>query len=97
MAKGYWVVHLDVTDPEGYEAYREANALPISKYGGVFLVRGGQSTVVEGALRNRTVVIEFGSYETALACYNSAEYAEAKSLREGRSVSDFVIVEGYDG
>ena len=30
MAKGYWVVFADVTDPEGYKAYQAANAKPIA-------------------------------------------------------------------
>ncbi|SLN16974.1 hypothetical protein PSA7680_00525 [Pseudoruegeria aquimaris] len=97
MPKGYWIAQMDVTDAEGYEAYRRANALAFSKYGGRFLVRGGASTPAEGTPRSRTVVIEFGSYETALACYHSPEYAEAKALREGRSVGELVIVEGYEG
>lgn len=97
MAKGYWIAQMDVTDPEGYDAYRKAVALPLSKYGGRFLVRGGALNVVEGDLPKRAVVIEFGDYETALACYNSPEYQAAKALRESASVGMLSIVEGYDG
>jgi uncharacterized protein (DUF1330 family) len=43
------------------------------------------------------VVIEFKDYATAKACYDSAEYREAMKFREGASVGDLVIVEGYDG
>ena len=39
MAKGYWIAHLDVTDPEGYKEYQAANAVAFRKYGGRFLVR----------------------------------------------------------
>jgi hypothetical protein len=42
MAKGYWVAHVDVKDPEGYKAYVAANAKAFSKYGARFLVRGGR-------------------------------------------------------
>ena len=28
MAKGYWVVNVDVTDMNGYKAYMAANAVP---------------------------------------------------------------------
>ncbi len=45
MAKGYWVVHVDVTDPEGYQQYVKANAAAFAKYGARFLVRGGQHVV----------------------------------------------------
>ena len=97
MAKGYWIAHVDVSDPEAYKAYVAANAVAFSKYGGRFLVRGGKSEVFEGKLRARHVVIEFDSYEKALACYRSPEYAAALKLRQTVSVGDFVVIEGYDG
>ena len=40
MAKGYWIGHIDVSNPEGYKAYVAANAEPLRKYGARFLVRG---------------------------------------------------------
>lgn len=97
MAKGYWIVHVDVTDPEAYEAYRTANAVAFAKYGGTFLVRGGESEQPEGGLRSRTVIVEFGDYATARACYNSPEYQAAKEKRTPVSACDFVIVEGVAG
>jgi uncharacterized protein (DUF1330 family) len=97
MAKAYWVVQIDVTDPEAYKGYVQANAVPLGKFGGRFLVRGGQREVVEGQSRSRLVVIEFKDYATALDCYRSPEYAEAKALRRDAAVADFVIVEGYEG
>jgi uncharacterized protein (DUF1330 family) len=97
MAKGYWVVFGDVTDAEGYKAYVAANAVPFAKYGARFLVRGGQAERPEGAPRSRVVVLEFPSYEAALACYHSPEYAAVLALREGKALIDLAIVEGYDG
>ena len=97
MAKGYWVGHVTVTDPEAYKAYVAANAKAFSKYGARFLVRGGQYASVEGMARQRHVVIEFPSYEAALACYRSPEYQEALRLREPASEADIIVVEGYDG
>ena len=41
MAKGYWIPHLDVSDPEGYKAYMAATPQAHHKYGGRALVRGG--------------------------------------------------------
>lgn len=96
MPKGYWVAHVDVDDPDAYEKYRAANAAPFAEYGGRFLVRGGRQEVMEGAARKRTVVIEFDSYETAMACYTSAGYQAAKALRDPVSTGDLLIVEGYD-
>ena len=53
--------------------------------------------MVEGKLRSRVVVIEFPSFEAALACYRSPEYSAAKKLREHASVADIVVLESYDG
>ncbi len=94
MAKGYWVAHVTVTDPDNYPKYVAANAAAFEKYGARFLVRGGRFEAPEGAARERHVVIEFDSYEQALACYHSPEYAEAARLREAYADSDLVIVEG---
>ncbi|EEX10271.1 conserved hypothetical protein [Ruegeria lacuscaerulensis ITI-1157] len=97
MAKGYWVAHVDVNDMDAYKDYIAANAEPFAAYGARFLVRGGQRQVKEGAARARTVVIEFPSYEDALACYESPGYQKAKALRDPVSLGDLVIIEGYDG
>jgi uncharacterized protein (DUF1330 family) len=93
--KGYWIAHVDITDPEGYKAYQAANAKPFGMYGGRFLVRGGRMEVKEGKVRARTVVMEFPSYEAALACYRSPEYQAAKALRQGKGEIDLIINDGY--
>jgi uncharacterized protein (DUF1330 family) len=97
MAKGYWIVRGEVTDPEAYKAYVAANAAAFHKFGARFLVRGGKHEVVEGAGRSRNVVIEFADYASALACYHSAEYAAAKALRMGAASIDITVIEGYEG
>jgi len=97
MAKGYWIVRVDVTDAAGYQEYVAANALAFAKYGATFLVRGGRSEAPEGSARARNVVLAFRDYETAVACYHSPEYAAAKALRIGRAEADVLIIEGYDG
>jgi len=93
-AKGYWIGHVTVTDPERYPEYQAANAEALQKYGARFIVRGGQYEAVEGEARDRHVIIEFASYQQALDCYHSPEYRAAKKLREKFGVSQIVIVEG---
>src|SRR5262245_55596339 len=96
--KGYWIGHVDVTNPGRYKDYIAANALPFKKYGARFLVRNGDSEVPEGGLAGRRhVVIEFDSYEAAKACYNSHEYQAAMKIRAEASIGDLVIIEGYEG
>lgn len=97
MAKGYWIAHVDVTDPDEYKNYVAANAIAFAKYGARFIVRGGEAKAAAGATRHRHVVIEFKDYATALACHESPEYQHAAALRVKASLVDLVIVEGYDG
>ncbi len=97
MSKAYWIVHVTVKDPAAYDAYRAANAAPLSQFGGRFLVRGAPQTVTEGSIRPRTVVVEFPSLKAATDCYNSPGYQAAIVLRRPASDADFSIIEGWDG
>jgi uncharacterized protein (DUF1330 family) len=97
MSKGYWIVRVDIADPEQYKAYIAANAEPFRKFGARFLVRGGKFENPEGTSRARNAVIEFPSYEAAVECWDSAEYQRALKIRQPVSTADLVIVEGYDG
>ena len=74
LPKGYWIVHVKVTNAEGYDEYKKASAAPLAKFGGKFLVRGGSQEVPEGPVRARTVVIEFPNFTAAKSCYESQEY-----------------------
>ena len=97
MSKGYWVVRVDVNDPETYKKYIAANAAAFKKYGARFLVRGGRSETLTGTARSRNVVIEFKDYDTAIACYHSAEYQHAIAERANSAEVDALVIEGYDG
>jgi len=97
MTKGYWIVRLDITDQEKYDAYRALNGAAFKRYGGYFLVRGGRFETLSGESRSRNVVLEFPSYQAALDCYHSPEYARALEAREGGVMIDTVVIEGYDG
>jgi uncharacterized protein (DUF1330 family) len=93
--KAYWIAHVDVTDPDQYSQYTQRAPKAFALYGGRMLARGGRSEALEGGpARQRNVVIEFDSYEQALACYRSKEYQEAKGHREGVAQAEIVIVEG---
>ena len=97
MAKGYWIAHVEVTDPDGYKKYVAANGVAFAKYGARFLVRGGTHVVAKGAAKSRQVVIEFPDYAAALACLESEEYKRAAEFRDAASLIDLIIAEGYDG
>ena len=97
MPKGYWIVRVDITDMEKYKAYVAANAEPLKKYGGRFLVRAGRFENPEGTSRTRNAVIEFPSYQAAVDCWKSPEYQQAIKLRQPVSTADLIIIEGYEG
>ena len=97
MAKAYWIARVEVHNMDGYKEYIAQNGAVFNKYGARFLVRGGKFEVKEGSSRSRNVVLEFRDYETAVACYNSPEYARLVAMRSPHSECDLVIIEGYDG
>ena len=97
MSKGYWVVRIDITDEAKYGAYQAVVDGPLRRYGGRFLVRGGQFEAKEGGSRKRYVVVEFATYQAALDCYHSADYQSARAKRIGGADFDLVVIEGYDG
>mgnify|MGYP003386283744 CR=1 FL=1 len=97
MANGYWIGRIDVANPEGYKEYVGPASVAVGKFGGRFLARGGKYECVEGNARARNVILEFPSYEAALACWHSPEYRAAAAIRERNSQGDFIVMEGYDG
>lgn len=95
--KAYWIAHVDVTDPQQYSQYTQRAPAAFAAFGGKLLARGGRSEAMEGRpTPQRSVVIEFESYEQALACYRSAQYQEACSHRQGVAKAEVIIVEGYE-
>ncbi|MGY3438272.1 MULTISPECIES: DUF1330 domain-containing protein [unclassified Marinovum] len=96
MPKGYIIAHITVTDPEPYKEYVVRDTPILLGLGGKFIVRGGPSETAEGVSKDRHVVIEFPSYEAALAAYNDPEYQEVAAIRRANADSDIIIVEGAE-
>ena len=94
MPKGYVIAHAVVTDAEKWGQYVAGSKIALDKFGGKPIIRGGRCEVVEGRGCERNVVIEFASYEDALGYAKSAEYADAKALRQGAGTIDITVVEG---
>ncbi|MEP6941825.1 MAG: DUF1330 domain-containing protein [Betaproteobacteria bacterium] len=92
---GYILVDIKVSDPLRYEVYKKLASEAIAKHGGRYLVRGGESVLLEGTEHpNRVVVLEFPSLEKARAFYDSTEYVAARAAREGAAVMNMVAVAG---
>lgn len=94
MPKGYIIAHVTVTDPEAYKDYVARDTPIFDRLGGRFIVRGGRSQIVEGTSEERHVIIEFDSYEQAVAAYNDPDYQEVAQIRKDNALSTFILVEG---
>jgi len=91
----YVVTEIEVLDRERYEAYKQMVAPSIVAYGGKFLVRGGATETLEGDWSpKRFVILEFSSAAQAKAWWGSAEYADAKALRQATARTQMILAEG---
>jgi uncharacterized protein (DUF1330 family) len=96
MKKGYWVVaYRSISDESAVKIYG-ALALPaVESFGGRFLTRSSsQIQTHEAGLQQRTIVVEFDSYEIALAAHESEAYQKALQALGSGAERDFRIVEG---
>ena len=92
--KGYLIAHIDVADLRNYALYADVDEDAFTRYGGRFIVRGGEQHSLVGTLKTRTIVVEFESLQVAMDCYNSLENQAAKSIRLAFATADAIIVEG---
>ena len=91
----HFIVDDEVIDPAGFEEYRKQIPRTVEKYGGKFLVRGGQVQTLEGDWKpKRIVVTEFPNIEQARRWYDSEEYRALKALRLRTARGGVVLVEG---
>jgi uncharacterized protein (DUF1330 family) len=92
----YVIVETDIRDQEQYARYQAAVPASLAAYGGRFIVRGGEMTVLEGDWQpKRLVALEFEDLEAVRRWYDSPEYREARALREGAAELRMVAVEGH--
>jgi uncharacterized protein (DUF1330 family) len=95
--KGYVVAEVEVRDAEAYARYKPLAAAAVAKYGGRYLVRGGATQGIEGAMpAGRSVVMEFPSVAAALAFEHSPEYRAAAAIRHQAAQSRVFVVAGVE-
>jgi uncharacterized protein (DUF1330 family) len=93
----YIIARVNVTDWDKYNEYIKVTPGIIAKFGGRFIVRGGETVTLEGPEEKwRIVVLEFPDLEKAKEFYYSPEYTDAKKIREGAALAQFVAIEGLD-
>jgi uncharacterized protein (DUF1330 family) len=91
----YLLAQIQVRDWDTYKQYTARTPEIIAKHGGRFLVRGGETEVLEGeGAGRRLVVLEFPTMAAARTFYHSQEYQEAKRIRMAASEGQFLIVQG---
>ncbi len=91
----YVVVDVAIHDAATYERYKELAPPSIAAYGGRYLVRGGETTPLEGSWRpERFVILEFPSAERAREWWSSPQYAPAKALRQACARTQMLLVVG---
>jgi uncharacterized protein (DUF1330 family) len=97
VAKGYWVsAYRTVSDPEKLAAYNELAAPAVQAGGGRVLSRGVRVVAHDAGIAERTVLIEFDTFEQALAAHESDAYQAALAALADGVERDFRIVEGLD-
>lgn len=95
MAKGYWVsVYRVIKDPERLAAYDVLAGAAVRAGGGRLLSRDGRVAPYEQGVAERTILIEFESFEQAVAARESAAHQEALATLGDAVERDFRIVEG---
>lgn len=97
MPKAYVIAfYNEINDLDAFAEYAKLAGPAIKNNGGRLLARGGRVKSLEGGITERTVIIEFDDFDTAITHYNSAQYREAlKALGDG-VVRDMRVVEGVD-
>jgi uncharacterized protein (DUF1330 family) len=96
MKKGYWVVaYTSISNESAVKAYGELAVLAVQSFGGRFLTRStSQVQAHESGLQQRTVIVEFDSYEIALAAHEREVYQKALQALGSGAERDYRIVEG---
>ncbi len=93
----YLIVRAKVTDMAQYQQYMKLTPAILEKYGGKFVIRGGEKVVLEGPeVPERIVMVKFDSVAAARRMYDSEEYQAAIKLREGAAEASFLVMEGLE-
>ena len=95
MAKGYFLsAHRKEADSVKAAAYAKLAIPAIEDAGGKILARGGRVQARENGIAERTVLVEFETFEAAVAAYESQPYQEALRALEGGADREIRLFEG---
>ena len=66
----------------------------LEKHGGKYLAGGGRVVAKENGVAERTILIEFESFEAAVAAFESNDYQAALKVLDGGADRDIRLFEG---
>ncbi len=92
----YMIITAQVSDRAAFMAgYAPAAAKLVARFGGKYVLRAPGAQLLEGDFGDgaSVVISEWPDRDAALAFWNSPEYAEAKTLREGMAAVHVLLVE----
>jgi uncharacterized protein (DUF1330 family) len=96
MKKGYWVAaYRSISDEAAVKAYGPLARAVLESFGGRLLTdSASQIQSYEAGVQQWAILVEFDSYESALAAYESEAYKKAMQALGSGAERDFRIVEG---
>jgi uncharacterized protein (DUF1330 family) len=88
------IIDIKVLNADMYDEYIRKVPPIIKKFGGRYLSRGGEITVLEGNWHpERIILLEFDNAGQVNTWINSSEYAEVASLRENSTMANAIMLE----
>lgn len=91
----YVISEVEIVDSALADRYRPLAAESIAQFGGRYIVRGGEATLVEGEPTPKMLaIVEFPTMARAKEWYRSSEYAAALEVRHSALNRRSVFVEG---
>lgn len=91
----YLIVEVETTDAALMAEYRKHTPGLIARFGGKFIVRGGECDSLEGGWTpSRMVVIEFPDMAAGRRFYHSEDYKPVLAMRLKAGTSKAVLVDG---
>ena len=95
MSKGFIVcVYEKIEDDQILKDYASGAKKAVEKYGGKFLIRGGEKIKTGGKDFLRTAVIEFPSFDIAKKFFYSKEYQKAHAILKDTVIRHHQIIKG---
>ena len=93
--KTYMIVYAQITHPEAFQQYSSQTARLVPQFGGRYITIGRQADVLEGTFGEgmSVVISEWPNRDAVERFWNSPEYQEMKTLREGTGFFNVTLVD----